>query len=93
MALMMCCLFAAVKPGSPILGETAAKDSFVVDKFVMDDTVVHKETERMIIAKDTGKQFRSAAPGILSSNGEYLCYTTVLLIICSYKPLLLFMGC
>lgn len=65
----------AVRPGSPTNDEASGKDF----KFVMvekENAPVKKETERLIMTKDTGKQFMSAAPAATSGNFKYCCSHT-----------------
>lgn len=50
-----------VAPSSPSYDDTLSKDF----KFVLvekENTPVKKESERLVMTKDTGKQFMSAAP-------------------------------
>lgn len=64
------CLFLTVRPGSPINDEASGKDF----KYVLiekDNVPLKKESERLIMAKDTGKQFMSAAPTTVSGNFKY----------------------
>lgn len=64
---MSCCLFATVRPSSPINDEASGKDF----KFVLiekENAPVKKETERLVKTKDTGKQFMSALPASASGN-------------------------
>lgn len=51
-----------VRPSSPTIDETTSGKDF---KFVLiekENAPVKKETERLVMTKDTGKQFMSAAP-------------------------------
>lgn len=66
----MPCLFLAVRPGSPTNDEASSKDF----KFVLiekENAPVKKETERLVMAKDTGKQFMSAAPSASTGTTKY----------------------
>lgn len=68
---MSCCLTATVRPSSPITDEASGKDF----KFVLiekENAPIKKETERLVMAKDTGKQFMSAASASASGNSKYL---------------------
>lgn len=60
-------MFLTVRPSSPINDEASGKDF----KYVLiekENSPVKKETERLVMAKDTGKQFMSAAPTSISGN-------------------------
>ena len=57
-----------VRPSSPTNQEAPGKDF----NFVMiEKAPVKKETERLVMAIDTGKQFMSAAPGSNSGTTKY----------------------
>lgn len=60
------CLCLTVRPSSPTGDEASGKDF----KFVLTEkeNAPIKPTERLAVAKDTGKQFMSAAPASLPSN-------------------------
>lgn len=67
---MSYCLLPTVRPSSPISDEASGKDF----KFVLiekENTPVKKDTERLVMTKDTGKTFLSAAPVSASGNTEY----------------------
>ena len=65
-----CCLFLQVRPGSPTTDEASGKDfGFVLIE--KENAPVRKETERLVMTKDTGKQFMSAAPASTSGNTKY----------------------
>ena len=71
------CLFLTVRPSSPTYDEASGKDF----KFVLiekENAPIKKETERLVMTKDTGKQFMSAAPVGVSGNTNY--YKVLLLI-------------
>ncbi len=58
-------MLATVRPSGPAFDEVSGKDL----KFVLiekENAPVRKETERLVMAKDTGKQFMSAAPASAS---------------------------
>lgn len=57
--------FYAVRPRSPSIDEPLGKD-FKFTMIEKDNTPVKKETERLVMTKDTGKQFMSAAPATSS---------------------------
>lgn len=64
---MWCCLCLTVRPSSPTADEAMGKDF----KFVLiekENAPLKKETERLVVTKDTGKQFMSAAPAMASGN-------------------------
>ena len=66
----MSCLFLAVGPSSPINDEASSKDF----KFILiekENAPVKKETERLVMTKDTGKQFMSAAPSTSAGTTKY----------------------
>lgn len=68
-------LFLTVRPSSPTNDEASGKDF----KFVLiekENAPVKKETERLIMTKDTGKQFMSPAPPSTSGNS-----TTALILL------------
>lgn len=74
-------LFVPVRTSSPAHDlEASAKDF----KFVLiekENVPVNKETERLVMTKDTGKQFMSAAPASASGNTKYyLCSNTTTLM-------------
>lgn len=63
-------MFLAVRPSSPTNDEASGKDF----KFVLiekENMPVRKETERLVMTKDTGKQFMSAVPASTSGNIKY----------------------
>lgn len=67
---MSCCLFLTVRPSSPIYDDASGKDV----KFVLiekENAPVKKATERLVVTKDTGKHFMSAAPASTSGNTKY----------------------
>lgn len=68
--LKSCCLFFTVRPSSPINDEASGKD-FNYVLIEKENSPVKKETERLVMAKDTGKQFMSAAPTSISGNSPY----------------------
>lgn len=54
-----------VRPSSPTSYETSGKD-FNLVLVEKENAPIKKETERLVMAKDTGKQFVSTAPATLS---------------------------
>lgn len=70
-----------MSPSSPTHEEASAKDL----KFVMieKENAPVNQTERLVMTKDTGKQFMSAAPASASGNTEYY---QVLLLLLTLQP-------
>lgn len=59
-----------MRPSSPTIEEASGKDF----KFVLiekENAPVKKETERLVMTKDTGKQFMSAAPSAFAGTIKY----------------------
>ena len=68
---MVVSLLITVRPSSPINDESPGKDF----KFVLiekENAPVKKETERLVMTKDTGKQFMSTAHATTSGNTKNL---------------------
>uniref|UniRef100_A0A3Q1HBF7 Uncharacterized protein n=1 Tax=Anabas testudineus TaxID=64144 RepID=A0A3Q1HBF7_ANATE len=59
-------LYQSGQPSSPINDEASGKD-FNYVLIEKENSPVKKETERLVMAKDTGKQFMSAAPTSISA--------------------------